>query len=421
MFALVDCNNFYASCERVFSPLLNSVPLAILSNNDGCIVARSPEVKAMGVPMGVPWFKIEKFAQQAGIVALSSNYALYADMSDRVVKILSEYAPDIEVYSIDESFLSLDGISDLTWYGQQIRQRVYEWLRLPVCVGIAPTKTLAKLANHFAKKRPEFSGVCDLSSLTEAERIRLYSETDIGEVWGIGRRLSARLKKMRINTVEDLRRAPPDWFRDRFSVVLERTVRELSGVSCLDLEELTPPKKQIISSRSFGAVVPDLPSLREAIANHVSRAAEKLRAQNSEAGAITVMVQTSAFVDPPSKRYFGSKTVPLPVSTCDTGRLIEASWCALRHAYRPGFEYRKAGVMLSDISPFARHQTDLFTPSTDARKQQFMAAMDLINLKYGRGTLQSSVIGARQSWGMRREMKTPCYTTKWEDVPAICA
>lgn len=310
MFALVDCNNFYASCEKLFDPKLAGRPLVVLSNNDGCVVARSAQAKALGVPMGVPWFKIQALAREHGIVARSSNYALYADMSNRVVEILSGFTPCMEVYSIDESFLDFRGFADRTTHGQFIRQRIAHWLGLPVCVGIAPTKTLAKLANHIAKKDPRFEGVCDLAQMAPEVRAAHFAAIDVGEVWGVGRRIAEQLAGMNIRTVADLANTNPQAIRRRFSVVLERTVRELNGTGCLDLEEMAPPKQQIMASRSFGQSVEDLPTLKEAVAAYTSRAAEKLRQQACVAGALTVMIRTNPF-KPEAPQYQRTVTVPL--------------------------------------------------------------------------------------------------------------
>ena len=280
IFALVDCNNFYASCEKLFDPRLAGVPVVVLSNNDGCVVARSAEVKALGIPMGVPWFRIRDQARRHGIVAFSSNYALYADMSNRVVEVLAQFSPDIEVYSIDESFLDVAGFegTGLAEYGRQIRERVQRWLGLTVCVGIAPTKTLAKLANHCAKKNlAGTAGVCDFTIMPAADLDALLARIDVGEVWGVGRKLTPRLQAMGIGTVRDLRDADAETLRARFSVVLERTLRELRGTSCLALEDVVPDRQQIICSRSFGERVHDLEALQEAVASYLSRAAEKLR------------------------------------------------------------------------------------------------------------------------------------------------
>jgi DNA polymerase V len=299
LFALVDVNNFYVSCERVFNPVLENRPVVVLSNNDGCAVARSNEVKALGVKMGTPWFQMEALAKQHNIVALSSNYALYADMSNRAVSILRDYSPRVEVYSIDESFLELNGLENLwtsfTDMGQSIRQRVRQWTGLPVCVGIGSSKTLAKLANHIAKNNPGFKGVCDLGSMDEAQCTALMASIEVGEVWGVGRRINAHLQAAGIRTVKNLRDTPPTWLRSRFGVVMERTGNELRGIPCLALEEISPPKKQIISSRSFGQLVHELCDLSEAVANHASSAAEKLRVQNGVCNAIHIFIQTNPF------------------------------------------------------------------------------------------------------------------------------
>ena len=397
--------------------------MVVLSNNDGCVVARSAEAKALGIGMGVPWFKIAANAESQGVVALSSNYALYADMSNRVVEVLSAFTPDLEVYSIDESFLDLSGFRhlDLLAYAQQIRQRVGRWIGLPVCVGIGPTKTLAKLANHFAKKGPAFGGVCDLALLDEATRSRLFSETPIDEVWGVGRRIASRLSEMGIETVEALRRSDPDWIREQFSVVLSRTVRELNGVSCLSLETVTPPKQQIMASRSFGNLVFDIEDLREALAHHVSRAAEKLRSQGDEAGALTVMIRTNPF-KPTEPQYQRTVTLPLATPTSDTLHLIVVAHKILDDLFRPGFAYHKAGVMLSELRPATARQADLFgVAARDARRQATMQVMDEINRKWGRGTVRTSAAGHRAGWQMRRERLSPAYTTSWTDLPTAFA
>ncbi len=423
LFALVDCNNFYASCEKLFAPKLAGRPVVVLSNNDGCIVARSAEAKALGIGMGLPWFKIAASAESQGVVALSSNYALYADMSNRVVEVLCAFTPDLEVYSIDESFLDLSGFRhlDLVAYAQQIRQRVGRWIGLPVCVGIGPTKTLAKSANHFAKKGPAFEGVCDLASLDEATRSRLFSETPVEEVWGVGHRIASRMSEMGIETVEALRRSDPDWIREQFSVVLSRTVRELNGVSCLSLETVTPPKQQIMASRSFGNLVFDIEDLREALAHHVSRAAEKLRCQGDEAGALTVMIRTNPF-KPTEPQYQRTVTLPLATPTSDTLHLIAVAQRILDDVFRPGFAYQKAGITLSELRSATTRQADLFgVPTQDARRQAAMRAMDEINQKWGRGTVRASAAGRRAGWQMRRERLSPAYTTSWSALPTALA
>ena len=274
--ALIDVNNFYVSCERVFNPKLVGKPVVVLSNNDGCAVARSNEVKALGVAMGAPWFKLKDLAKQHGIIGLSSNYALYADMSNRVMSILRQYSPDQEVYSIDESFLDLTGFQsrDLIQYGQHMRKRILKWTGLPVCVGIGSTKTLSKLANHCAKKRPVFNSVCNFNTMSPSELNDLLNQVEVGEVWGVGRKLAPKLQALGFNTVLDLKRANPERLRQQFSVIMEKTIRELNGTVCIELEEISPAKKQIISSRSFGYAVRDYNSLAESITLYMSRAAE---------------------------------------------------------------------------------------------------------------------------------------------------
>ena len=424
MFGLVDCNNFYASCESLFDPHLRGRPLVVLSNNDGCVVARSKEAKAIGVPMGAPWFKLREMSQQHGIVALSSNYALYADLSNRVVEVLSAFTPNLEVYSIDESFLDLTGLvgRDLVQYGQQIRARVLQWLGLPVCVGIATTKTLAKLANHVAKKRSSYAGVCDLSRLSGLELDTLCAEIDVGEVWGVGRRIEERLARMGVRSVQDLRQSDPDQIRAQFSIVLERTVRELQGEPCLALAEVAPPKQQIMASRSFGSPVFELDELREAIANHVSRAAEKLRAQQCQAGAVTVMIRTNSF-KPEEPQYQRTVTIPLAEPSADTRALLVAAHQVLEAVFRAGYAYKKAGIMLSEITPVAGSQTSLFT--SDAEKERsaaLMSTMDAINRKWGRGTLVPlAAKGKASGWKMRRDRLSPAYTTRWDEIPRVLA
>ena len=384
------------------------------------MVARSAEVKALGIPMGVPWFKIQKEAKQHGIVAFSSNYALYADMSNRVVEVLGQLTPNLEVYSIDESFLDLTGFNrDLVEYGQEIRQRIQRWLGLAVCVGIAPTKTLAKLANHCAKKGlAGTDGVCDFSTKSESQLSQLFAGIDVGEVWGVGRKIHARLADLGITTVQQLRDADPDMIRAKFSVVLERTVRELRGVSCLELEEVAPDKQQIMCSRSFGEYVYDRDQLEEVVASYASRAAEKLRNQDSLAGALMVFIRTNPF-NPREPQYHRSLTIPLPEATADTRILINWALKILRRIYRSGFAYQKAGVMLTDLRPRTMAQASLFSDPEDDRSRQLMATLDVINQRWGRGTLRSAAEGMEKPWQMKRQRLSPGYTTDWAGLPVV--
>lgn len=421
-FALVDVNNFYVSCERVFKPALEHTPMVVLSNNDGCAVARSHEVKALGVKMGTPWFKMKDLAREQGIVAFSSNYALYGDMSNRVVQILRDYSPDTEVYSIDESFLRIEAVAHLYGgalaMGQQMRHRIKQWTGLPVCVGVGPTKTLAKFANHLAKKNPEFEGVCDLHVIPRIERLRWMSGIEVGEVWGVGGRIARRLEVMGIQSVLELRNASPKEMRRHFGVVMERTCNELRGISCLALEDIAQPKQQIMSSRSFGSPVETIEELRESIASYLARAAEKLRQQQSVCAAVYVFIQTNRFNR--DEQYHASMTVALQEPSDDTLTITAAALSGLEKMYRSGFRYKKAGVMLTLLSDKHARQRSIF--DHDARTQRsnkLMEALDMINRDYGHGTVRSGASGFSQRWAMRRENRSPRYTTRWEELPIV--
>lgn len=419
--ALVDVNNFYVSCERVFNPKLRNRPVVVLSNNDGCAVARSNEVKALGVPMGAPWFKFKDLAKQHGIIAYSSNYALYADMSNRVMSILRQFSPNQEVYSIDECFLDLTGFArrDLVVYGQDIRKRILQWTGLPVCVGIAATKTLAKLANHCAKKRPEYQGVCNFNSLSPAALDEILASIEVGEIWGVGLRLAPRLQKLGLHTVLDLKRGDPETLRQQFSVVIEKTIRELNGTVCIELEEVNPPKKQILSSRSFGVPVTDMDGLSESISLYVSRAAEKLRRQQSYAGSIYVYIRTSPFKGH-DRQYSNGMTIPLPSPTDNTTKLVSVALWALKQLYRPGYHYAKAGIMLGDLVPATAIQTDLFsTMQPNTKSERLMQAMDMINRKMGKESIKVASEGFKRPWKMKQENKSPSYTTRWDEILKI--
>lgn len=418
--ALIDCNNFYVSCERVFNPRLEGKPVVVLSNNDGCAVARSNEVKALGVKMGQPWFEFKDLARKHGIIAQSSNYALYADMSNRVMSILAMFSPQQEIYSIDECFLDLSGFGtqDLTSYGQRIRRCVKQWTGLPVCAGIGSTKTLAKLANHIAKKYPELDGVCDLNSMPRHQQDDWFRRIAAGEVWGIGRRLVPKLYDNGIRTVLDLKRASPAGMRSRFSVVMEKVIRELNGVPCIELEEIAPPRKQIVSSRSFGVAVVDLSSLEEAVSLYVRRATEKLRRQQLCAGAIYVAIRTSPFNE--EERYYANGlAIPLPVPTDDTVRLTKAALWGVRKIYRGGYRYQKARVMLSELVSAGNRQSDLFgLAAAENKSGKLMVVMDQINAKMGSSTLKLASEGFRQPWKMKQGNRSPRYTTNWNEL--IC-
>ena len=416
--ALVDVNNFYVSCERVFNPKLEGIPVVVLSNNDGCAVARSAEVKALGVKMGEPWFKLKDLAKKHGIIALSSNYALYAEMSNRVMTVLSDFSPRQEIYSIDECFLDMEGMpGDLTITGQTMRQRIKQWVGLPVCVGIASTKTLAKLANHVAKKQPDYEGVCNFTTLSPPAQDDILARIEVGEVWGIGRKLNAQLQAGGVHTVKQLRDFDVKRLRSRFGVMMERTVRELRGESCVEMVDVIPARQQIISSRSFGRYVTDIHELEEAVSAYMSRAADKLRRQNSVAATVHVYIRTN-----PNKerepQYSPGMAVALPHATNDTRALVEAALACLRRIYREGFRYQKAGVMLSEITPDNIVQGDLFAvaqiPPKDAK---LMGVLDAINLKMGKGSLKLASEGIVQGWKMKMANKSPAYLSDWKELP----
>jgi DNA polymerase V len=417
--ALIDGNNFYVSCERVFNPKLEGVPVVVLSNNDGCAVARSAEVKALGVKMGTPWFQMRALAQKHDILALSSNYTLYADMSNRMMAVLAQFSPDQEIYSIDECFLGLEGFAqhDLVDYGQQMRQRVRRWVGIPVCIGIAATKTLAKLANHCAKKSlAGRDGVCDFTRMGNAEKTQVFSGIAVGEIWGVGPRLSEQLTRRGIVTVEALRTADAKTLRREFSVVLERILMELNGIPCLTLEEIAPNKQQIISSRSFGTYVHTIEALNEALASYIAIAAEKLRAQGSLAGMVQIYIRTNPHKQA-AAQYQRGLTIPLPEASDDTLRLTRAALWGLKRIYRPGYAYQKAGVALLNLSDAATPQMGLFSTTRD--NSRLMQVMDRINDIWGRGTLRSAAEGIEKNWRMKRQQVSPGYTARWDQLPLV--
>ena len=419
VFALVDCNNFYASCEKLFRPDLKDTPVVVLSNNDGCVVARSREAKLLGIKMGVPVFQIKAEMQRHGILAFSSNYALYADLSSRVMRTLEEMAPRVEVYSIDEAFLDLTGIESvlsLVEFGQQVRERIGHWIGITVCVGIAPTKTLAKLANHAAKKYPATQGVVDLTN-PDRQR-RLLALVPVDDVWGVGKRLSKRLNALGITTALDLANASPRAIRDQFSVVLERTVRELNGESCIELEEIPPTKKQIVCSRSFGVKVTQFELLREAVCEYATRATEKLRKEQQQAKVLTVFIRTSPFKDN-EPQYSNSASGELLIPSCDTRDFIELANHLLKRIWKDGFRYAKAGVMLSDFYDPGMFQPGLFDDvSIRSNSQQLMSVLDTIN-QSGAGKVFFAGQGTKKDWSMKREHLSPAYTTRWDQLPRV--
>jgi len=417
--ALVDCNNFYVSCERFFRPDLHTTPLVVLSNNDGCVVSRSNEAKALGIRMGQPWFQCKELAEEHGILAMSSNYALYADISNRVMNTLSAYSPRCEVYSIDECFVDLTGTPKLRDVSYQMRERVMKWTGIPVCVGIGPTKTLAKLANFVAKKHPRSKGVFNFNDLNNAQQSKLLDQITVDEVWGVGRKLTRRLAEYGVFTAQDLRTAHTPTLRAEFGVVIEKTQRELQGIACVDLQEVAPNKQQIISSRSFGSMVQDVDVLKDAMSTFVANACAKLRAQNSHASVIQVFLQTNRFrKDFP--QYMPSLAIPLPTPTNDS--LVVNKWAShlVELMFKPEYQYKKAGIVLSEIFPVTHRQGDLLALETEATSSnKLMTAIDQLNKRFGRGAVKISTQGAHNAWQMKQERKSPNYTTNWNEVPAV--
>jgi DNA polymerase V len=418
--ALVDCNNFYVSCERVFDPRLERVPVGVLSNNDGCFVARSNELKALGVKMGTPLFQVRDIVSRHQVRVLSSNYTLYGDMSSRVMECLSGFTPDVEVYSIDESFLDLSGLQggDLPDYAREIKNTVKQWTGIPTCVGIAPTKTLAKLANFAAKKSlVDAGGVCDLSDI--GLRDDLLRTIPVGEVWGIGSRSAAKLNAVGIETVTQLRDMEPRLARKMLSVVGERIVYELRGLACLPLELVTQPQKGLAVTRSFGRPVTDWEEMRAAVASYATRAGEKLRTAGLAAAHMQVFAHTSPFRgDPP---YSGSSFVEMRPETDDTMVLIEHATCLAKRIWRDGFRYSKAGVLLGGLVPLERVQPCLLEVRDRERSARLMEAMDKINSRMGRGTVVPASTRTAREWQMRQDSRSPRYTTNFSEIPIIRA
>jgi DNA polymerase V len=415
--ALVDCNNFYASCERVFQPALRGRPVVVLSNNDGCVIARSNEAKALGIAMGEPWHLCRQRFAASGVIVRSSNYTLYGDMSARVMRVLAGFTPNLEIYSIDEAFLSFAGFETrLERHARTLRATVLQWTGIPVSVGIAPTKTLAKLANRLAKKDPSCEGVCLLLDATRQDDA--LGRIELTDLWGVAGRLADRLRALGILTPLDLKRADPRFLRERLSVVMQRMALELRGIPCIPLEQITPDRKSLVASRSFGRPVASRDELAESVAVFTSRAAEKMRRQNLATASLAVFVATNAF-KPADPQYAASKNVRLPVATADTGKLIGAAHTALSLLYRPGFLYKKAGVTFLDLMPADRVQGGLFDAPDDARSKARMLALDDLNARYGRGTVTIGTAGQRHGWALRREFHSPRYTTEWSELLAV--
>ena len=416
IYALADCNNFYASCERVFDPRLRGRPVVVLSNNDGCVVARSAEAKALGIPMGEPAFKFAALFAAHGVAVFSSNYALYGDMSRRVMQTLARFSPDIEIYSIDEAFLRLDRLSEApVTLARRAKEEVGRWTGIPVSIGLGSTKTLAKVANRRAKKDPAGGGVCDLTGGADVEAV--LAATAVGDVWGVGPRYAKMLAGLGVATALDFIRLPRDLVQKRMTVVGLHTWLELKGIPCLGMEETPPPKKSIINSRSFGRRVKELADINESLAYHTVRAAEKLRAQCSVCSRMMVFIQTSRF-EQGAPYYSNSAEGGLEVATANPAKLIRLAHSLLETIFRPGLDYKKCGVMLSGIEQAGGRRLTFFEPTAEAstKEKALLQAVDTINAKWGRRTVDIAACGTAKPWAMRQESRSQRSTTVWEEI-----
>ncbi|MEG1660794.1 MAG: Y-family DNA polymerase [Bacteroides sp.] len=419
MFALVDCNNFFASCERVFNPALRTFPVVVLSNNDGCVIARSEEAKKLGIPMGEPAFRIRPLLDSKQLVAFSSNYSLYGDMSHRVMSILSSFVEEIEIYSIDEAFLQFKGFEnyDLRAYGEEIVRTIKKGTGIPVSMGIAPTKTLAKIASKFAKKYPAYKGVCLIDNDERREKaLKLF---DVGDVWGVGRQLVKTLHYYGVSTAYDLTQKSEVWVRSKMTVTGVRTWKELQGIPCIEMET-SVYKQSICTSRSFGEMVPDFPTLMESVANFTAACARKLREQKCCAKVLMVFIYTNRHRED-LRQYSQNKVLSLPFATNDTAELITYARMALTSIYREGYEFKKAGVIVSDITPEQLIVRDLFDPRDREKQERLLAVVDDINKKNGTGSVQMAVQGSEHSWKLKREFLSRNYTTKLGEIIEIQA
>ncbi|RCL37514.1 MAG: translesion error-prone DNA polymerase V subunit UmuC [SAR86 cluster bacterium] len=417
MYALVDCNSFYASCEKIFRPDLKNKPVIVLSNNDGCVIARSPEAKKMGLTMGQPWYQIREDYIGRGGVVFSSNYELYADISNRVMNLLAASCPEIDIYSIDEAFLNLQTYEkniDLIRFAFESKEKIKKWIGIPVSIGIAPTKTLAKLANKMAKDDDRFDGVVILQD----KKIIQHSlkMVEIEKIWGIGKRLAKRLQAIGIKNALQLSQTEPRLMRDNFSVVLERTIRELKGQPCLGANNILEPKKQIMVSRSFGKSIDSKKIINEAISFHAGRAAEKLRFEDQKCSLITVFIRSNPF-NRNVKQIYSSNFIELIHPTDDSRVIIKSANQILDKIYRKGYKYSKAGVLLSSFSDRLGYQMNLFEKSCDSKKsERLMSVVDFLNLTE-KGKLYFGNQGYRNTWKMKRDMKSKRYTTKIDEIP----
>jgi DNA polymerase V len=421
LFALVDCNNFYVSCERVFNPSLEHKPTIVLSNNDGCVVSRSPEAKALGIKMGIPAFKAKDLISKHNVQVYSSNYALYGDMSRRVMNSFSYFVPEVEIYSVDEAFLNLSGFSSLApkllvRYNQFMRAKVHQWTGIPVSIGISTTKTLAKIASCIAKKSPQ--GVVEL--LAEEAQEAALATIDVEDVWGIGKKLSNHLRSHGINTALQLRDANEEAIRQAIGIVGVRVVLELRGISCLPLAIMPVARHGITVSQSFGYPVESLAELKEAAATYIAKAARKLRREELAATLLSVYLTTNRFSQQ-TQQYSKSTTITLPVASNYTPELIQYACQAIEDIYQSGYRYKKVGILMSELVSAEQSQIALFDERDRERARRLMQTVDDINLKLGKDTIKFAAEGIKQLWKLRSQYRSPKYTTCWEELPVVKA
>lgn len=417
MIALVDCNNFYASCERLFQPRLNGQPVVVLSNNDGCVIARSDEAKEIGIRMGAPAFLMEKMLIKHNVAVFSSNYTLYGSMSNRVMKVLQEHCPTVEIYSIDEAFLYLSDLpcTDLKKYSMNLRSAVSA-VGIPVSVGVAPSKTLAKMANRYAKKTKQENGILVLDSHDKTTEVLRCTEVE--DIWGVGSQYAKLLRRHGFSTAADVCNAPGDWMRKNMTVMGLRLWNELRGVPCIEIEEEIPDKKNICVARSFGQLLSQKRDVQEALANYTAIAARKLRKQGSCCCVVNVFIQTNNFrsQDP---QYFRSINVQLPVATASTPELLHYAGIGLDQIWQSGFNFKKVGVMLLDLVPAAQAQSSLFDQRNRSKDDRLMKAVDLINKSSGQELVKFAVQGSGRKWKLRQEWLSPHYTTRLDQILTI--
>ncbi len=415
---IIDCNSFYASCEKIFRPELATKPVVVLSNNDGIVIALSQEAKDVGIKRGSPLFQIKNIIKRYNVQVFSSNYSLYGDISQRVFSLVDSIVPDMEIYSIDEAFINFTDVNlDLGAFCRNLRMKIDKGVGIPTSIGIAKTKTLAKIANKIAKKDFSLRGVCDISKMDDISSV--LKRVPVGDIWGVGWKHSERLRKSGIETAYDFTQANEKWVKKNMTVQGLRTLYELQGKPCIDISQAEPPKQSILSSRSFGRVIRSKEEILEAVATYVTRAADKMRMQSSAANLLYVFLRTSPFSQ--TRQYHNGVQIPLPVPTSATSELLAYATAGVEQIYREGFDYQKAGILLSGLVPCNLDQFSLFDPEDRQKLKKVTLAVDEINKKMGRNTVFYAAAGVKKPWEMRREFESPHYTTRWKDLPDVKA